>query len=118
AAIRRAIAVEDRPSIIVLRSHIAYPSPDAIDTAAAHGYSLFDKEIAATKRVMGLPEDQSFFVPDDVIEFYRAQGRRGAEARAQWTARRAARGDSVEPLLSGGVPARLDVLPSWKVGES
>ena len=89
AAIRRAMAVEDRPSMIVLRSHIAYPSPDAVDTAAAHGYSLFDKEIAATKRAMGLPEDKSFYVPDDVLEFYRANGTRGAAARAAWTTRHA-----------------------------
>jgi transketolase len=118
AAIRRAIAVEDRPSLIVLRSHIAYPSPDAIDTHAAHGYSLFDKEIAATKRVMGLPEDQSFYVPDDVLEYYRAHGTRGAEAHAKWDARRAARGDEVDALLSARVPSRLDALPSWALGES
>ena len=92
AAIRRAMAVEDRPSLIVLRSHIAYPSPDAVDTAAAHGYSLFDKEIAATKRVMGVPEDKSFYVPDDVLEWYRDATAREAQGfGAAWTARHAER---------------------------
>ena len=119
SAIRRAISVEDRPSIIVLRSHIAYPSPDAVDTAAAHGYSLFDKEIAATKRAMGLPEDRSFYVPDDVLEFYRANGTRGAEARASWTSRRAARGTAIDPLLFARVPSDLaSVTPAWSTGES
>ena len=119
AAIRRAIAVEDRPSIIVLRSHIAYPSPDALDTAAAHGYSLFDKEIAAAKRVMGLPEDQSFYVPDDVLEYYRSHGGRGAEARAAWNSRRAVRGAEIDALLTARVPQDLaSVTPTWAPGES
>ncbi|HUP74364.1 MAG TPA: transketolase [Acidimicrobiales bacterium] len=119
AAIRRAMAVEDRPSIIVLRSHIAYPSPDALDTAAAHGYALFDKEIAATKRAMGLPEDQLFYVPDDVLDFYRANGARGAEARAAWTARHAARANDVDGLLFAHVPSDLaPVTPTWSPGES
>src|SRR5688572_2205868 len=119
AAIRRAMAVEDRPSIIVLRSHIAYPSPDALDTAAAHGYALFDKEIAATKRAMGLPEDQSFYVPDDVLEFYRTNGARGAEARAAWTARHALRSAEVDELLFAHVPSDLaSVTPTWSPGES
>ena len=118
-AIRRAMAVEDRPSIIVLRSHIAFPSPDALDTPAAHGYSLFDKEIAATKRVMGLPDDQSFYVPEEVLAFYRAAGTRGAEAHAAWNARRAARGSAIDALLEARVPSDLaSVMPTWAPGES
>ena len=119
AAIRRAIAVEDRPSMIVLRSHIAYPSPDAVDTAAAHGYSLFDKEIAATKLAMGLPEDKSFYVPDDVLDFYRDNGARGAQARAAWTTRHAARDSEIDTLLFARVPSDLtSVTPTWSPGES
>ena len=119
AAIRKAMAVEDRPSMIVLRSHIAYPSPDAVDTAAAHGYSLFDKEIAATKRAMGMPEDKTFYVPDDVLEFYRANGARGAAARAAWTTRHAARDSEVDALLFARVPSDLtSVTPTWSPGES
>ena len=113
------MAVEDRPSLIVLRSHIAYPSPDAVDTAAAHGYSLFDKEIAATKRAMGLPEDKTFYVPDDVLEFYRANGARGAGARGAWTARHALRADEVDAVLFARVPSDLtSVTPTWSPGES
>ncbi|MEO8694917.1 MAG: transketolase [Acidimicrobiales bacterium] len=119
AAIRTAMAVDDRPSMIVLRSHIAFPSPDAVDTAAAHGYSLFDKEIAATKRAMSMPEDKTFYVPDDVLEFYRTNGARGAEARAAWTARHAPRAHDVDTVLFARVPVDLtSVMPTWAPGES
>ena len=118
AAIRDAMAVADRPSLIRLRSHIAFPSPDAVDTAAAHGYSLFDDEIAATKRAMGMPEDQNFYVPDEVLEYYRAQGTRGAAKRAEWTARHDARAAEVDSLLYAQVPSDLEsVTPTWKPGE-
>ena len=118
-AIRDCMAVTDRPSLIRLRSHIAFPSPDAIDTAAAHGYSLFDDEIAATKRAMGLPEDQKFYVPNDVLEYYRAQGIRGASKRAEWTARHASRSAEVDSLLYARVPTDLEsVTPTFEPGEN
>ena len=83
AALRRAMAAE-APSLLVLRSHIAHPSPDLTDAPAAHGYALLDDEIASAKAVMGLPPEQRFWVPDDVLEYYRAVGRRGAGARRAW----------------------------------
>ncbi|MDE0654881.1 MAG: transketolase [bacterium] len=86
AALRRAMATEV-PSLLVLRSHIAYPSPDLTDAPAAHGYALLDDEIAAAKAVMGLPPGERFWVPDDVLEYYRAVGRRGAAARQSWEGR-------------------------------
>ena len=55
AAVRRAMDVDDRPSMIVLRSHIGYPSPKYTDTAYAHGNPLGDEEIAATKAIIGHP---------------------------------------------------------------
>ena len=78
AAIRRAMEVDDAPSLVVLRSHIAYPSPDHTDDYETHGYALKDAEITATKAVMGIP-DEPFWVPDDVLELYRQAGRRGRE---------------------------------------
>ncbi len=86
AAIRRAMAVEDRPSLVVLRSHIGFPSPDHTDDPAAHGYAIKGADISATKQIMGIP-DEPFWVPDDVIDFYRAAGRRGQAAREAWQAR-------------------------------
>jgi transketolase len=86
-ALNRAKGVTDRPSLIVLRSHIAYPSPGLTDHHSAHGNPFDDAEIAATKAVMGVPTDQSFWVPDEVLEYYRAAGRRGTPAREAWEQR-------------------------------
>src|SRR5436190_14726790 len=72
AAIRRALtnAQKDgeRPSLIVVRSHIAYPAPHAQDTAKAHGAPLGEDEVRATKEVMGWDPDAHFVVPDGVYE--------------------------------------------------
>src|SRR5579864_1425538 len=59
-AVRRAMAIEDRPSMIVLRSHIGYPAPHAMDTAAAHGNPLGVEEVKTTKQILGLPPDETF----------------------------------------------------------
>ena len=80
AAVRRAMAVEDRPSFLQLRSHIGWPAPHMTDSPKAHGDPFPPEEISATKAILGLPPDKSFWVPDDVIAFYRAAGARGAGA--------------------------------------
>ncbi len=87
AAVRRAMAVEDKPSMILLRSHIGWPSPHKTDTAAAHGSPLGEEEIRETKAILGLPPDEQFWVPDDVVEYYRRCIGRGQAERAAWTAR-------------------------------
>ena len=119
AAVRDAMAVTDRPSLIVLRSHIGHPSPD-VDSSAIHGYSLSDEGIAETKRRMGLPEDQPFWVPDQVLEQYRAAGRRGAEARSAWEDRLASfSGDRAawDAAQAGrGVDGWEERLPIWDAG--
>ena len=119
AAVRDAMAVTDRPSLIVLRSHIGHPSPD-VDSSAAHGYSLSDEGIAETKRRMGLPEDQPFWVPDQVLEQYRAAGRRGAEAHSAWEERLASfSGDRAawDAAQAGrGLDGWEERLPMWEAG--
>ncbi len=90
AAIRRGMAVEDKPSLVILRSHIGYPSPHLVDTAKAHGDPFGADEIRATKEVMGLPVDETFWVPDEVIDLYRKVVPRGQAQRAEWEARLAA----------------------------
>jgi transketolase len=92
ASIRRAMAADDQPTLIVLRSHIGWPSPHLTDTNKAHGDPFPPEEIAATKALLGLPPDETFWVPDDVLARYRAAGARGATARAEWEARLAASG--------------------------
>ena len=77
---------KERPTFIVLDSHIGYGSPHKEDTAAAHGEPLGDEEVRLTKRSYGWPEDAKFLVPDGVYEHFAAGiGARGAKARQQWT---------------------------------
>lgn len=76
---------KDKPTFIVLDSHIGYGSPHKEDTAAAHGEPLGDDEVRLCKRFYGWPEDAKFFVPDGVYEHFAAGiGARGAETRRQW----------------------------------
>ena len=79
---------EERPSLVVIRSHIGFPSPDHTDDPAAHGLAFDEADISATKAVMGIP-DEPFWVPDEVLEYYRAAGSRGSVARIDWEQRSA-----------------------------
>ncbi len=119
---RAAVETAERPSLIVLRSHIGYPSPTHTDTPAAHGNPFDDAEIAATKEAMGLPADRSFHVPPDVLELYRYAGRRGSSAREAWQARIAdLDGDRRVWDLSWAGPDRTAVaaaLPTFTAGEA
>ena len=116
--LREAMATVDRPSLVVLRSHIGHPSPD-VDTSAVHGYSLTDDGIRETKEQMGLP-DEPFHVPDDVLDLYRVAGHRGAKARAEWEDRLATantdRAAWDAAIAGGGLAGWEERLPSWEVG--
>jgi len=77
----------DRPTLIIVDSHIAYGAPTKQDTSAAHGEPLGEDEIRATKRNYGWPEDARFLVPDGVRDRFRAGiGKRGGELRDAWLA--------------------------------
>jgi transketolase len=79
---------QDRPTFIVLDSHIGYGSPNKQDTAAAHGEPLGEEEVRLTKRYYGWPEDAKFLVPEGVYQhFAEGIGARGAKARREWTER-------------------------------
>ncbi len=78
-------ATEDRPTLIIVDSHIGWGSPNKQDTAAAHGEPLGEEEVRATKRVYGWPEDEQFLVPDGVREHFDDQiGARGHELFLEW----------------------------------
>jgi transketolase len=78
----------DRPTLIIVDSHIGYGAPNKQDTSAAHGEPLGADEIRATKRGYGWPEDAQFLVPDGVREHFRAGiGQRGADLRDAWMAK-------------------------------
>jgi transketolase len=80
AALREGIAEEERPSLIILRSHIGWPSPNFTDSPKAHGEPLGADEVARVKEILGMPAED-FWVPEDVLAFYREAGRRGSADR-------------------------------------
>ena len=125
AAFAAARADEEKPSLIVLRSHIAYPAPNAVDTAKAHGAPLGEDEVRRTKEVLGFDPDASFVVPEDVREHMKEVAERGAEARAAWEERLAAWSEAhpdaaaERELDLRGRPRDgwLDALPTFAAGE-
>jgi transketolase len=90
AALRAAIAAAQaetaRPSLVIVRSHIAYPAPHAQDTAKAHGSPLGEDEVRATKERLGFDPDAHFAVPDGVYE-HMSQVDRGIELERAWQSR-------------------------------
>jgi transketolase len=120
AALRRAMAVDDRPSLLILRSHIGFPSPKFQDTKEAHGDPFPAEEISVTKKILGLP-DEPFWVPEDVISLYRSAAARQAGARAEWDARFAAWTGDKEAWQAaqhdGALPGWETKLPAWTTEE-
>jgi len=79
------LATKDRPTLIVVNSHIGYGSPHKQDTNAAHGEPLGDDEVKLVKKFYGWPEDEKFLVPDGVLEnFKQGIGRRGRDFSSKW----------------------------------
>lgn len=82
------LSTKDRPTLIIVDSHIAYGSPNKQGTAAAHGEPLGEQEIKLTKRNYGWPEDAKFYIPDGVYDcFKNGIGKRGKELREAWFAK-------------------------------
>ena len=85
-AIQKAKAETSRPSIINVRTHIAFGSPNKVDTAGAHGSPLGEPEVKLVKKNLGFDPEQYFVVPDEVLKFYRDCGKKGAEKEKAWNA--------------------------------
>ena len=80
------LATKDRPTLVIVNSHIGYGSPHKQDTNAAHGEALGEDEVRLTKKFYGWPEDAHFLVPDGVLEhFQEGIGRRGRELSSKWS---------------------------------
>jgi transketolase len=73
-----------KPSLIILRTHIAYGSPNKQDSCEAHGAPLGEEEVRLTKECLGCPVDEVFCVPDQVIEAFRNRMQKGQDAEAAW----------------------------------
>src|SRR5579884_2119431 len=115
AALENAIAADDKPSLIIVRTHIAQGSPHKQDTAGAHGSPLGEEEVKLTKQAMGWPSLEPFFVPDDALSHFRRCIERGKEFEAEWEQRFGAyRGDypelaeEFERLVAGRLPDGWD----------
>jgi transketolase len=89
-ATEEAKAVDDRPSLVIVRSHIGYGAPHKQDTYQAHGSPLGEDEVRATKKVYGWPEDKTFYVPDEAREPFKEAAERGRQAVDDWEQRLAA----------------------------
>jgi transketolase len=122
--LREGMAVEDRPTLLILRSHIGYPSPKYTDTAHAHGSPLGADEVAKVKEILGMPQ-QDFWVPDDVLSYYREAGARGRTQREEWRervtafkTRDAGKAEEYDLMISArGREGWEAKLPSWDPGE-
>jgi transketolase len=86
-AAEAAAEVTDQPSLVIVRSHIGYGSPNAQDTHKAHGSPLGEEEVRLTKEVYGWDPDAQFLVPDEALEHFRACVDRGKEQEAEWEER-------------------------------
>ncbi|MGW3264069.1 transketolase [Streptomyces sp. NPDC001056] len=126
AALKAAREETERPSIIAMRTIIAWPAPNARNTEASHGSALGAEEIAATKRVLGFDPERSFQVEDEVLKHARRALDRGAEAHAAWDKRiaewRAAQPERAalfDRISRGELPAGWeDVLPVFEEGKA
>jgi transketolase len=125
AAFRSALAETDRPSLLLVRTHIGFGSPNKHDSPAAHGAALGADEVRLTKQALGWPLEPTFRVPDEARLPFAAAARRGGELHAAWR-------DALEqyrtehPELAGELDRRLDgrlpdgwasALPSYGEGD-
>jgi len=83
-AIDNAKKETNRPSLIRVRSHIGYGSPNKVDTASAHGSPLGENEVRLVKENLGFDPDKFFDVPDDVLNYYREKGKAGINKEEDW----------------------------------
>ena len=84
AALTKAKAIDDRPSLIVAPTHIGYGSPHKHDTFQAHGEPLGVEEVRLTKRALGWPEDKVFYIPDEALAQFRKAVEQGRELEMKW----------------------------------
>ncbi|HEY2554997.1 MAG TPA: transketolase [Candidatus Cybelea sp.] len=112
-AITVAKNVTDRPSFIAVRTHIGYGSPRQ-DNYLAHGEALGPENVRKSKEELGWPLEPDFYVPDDVLKFFRETGAKGEELEARWNVTfdawktaNTALGQQLERALNGDLPADL-----------
>ncbi|HEX8970059.1 MAG TPA: transketolase [Oryzihumus sp.] len=122
AAIERGKAIADKPTLVVLKTIIAWPAPTKQNTGKSHGSALGDEEIQATKRLLGFDPEATFAVEEDVLSRAREVQQRGKQAHAEWDERYAAwraaqpeRAALLDRLVERELPEGLaDALPVFE----
>jgi len=122
SAIREAQAEEQRPSLILARTHIGYGSPHKQDNFTAHGDPLGEDELLATKKALGWPTMEKFYLPQDSVDYFRQAVPRGAQFEGEWRKKfdaykQAFPKEAVEfeSIISGKLPQNWNAdLPKYK----
>jgi transketolase len=125
AAIEEARAEQNRPSLVLVRTHIGFGSPKKQDSFEAHGSPLGGDEVAATKQALGWPTTDAFYLPDEAVAHFREALPTGKAAQSEWQTRfdayaQAFPDEAAEWRRSwaGELPADLDAaLPTWDTSE-
>jgi transketolase len=125
AALTAARAADDRPSLIIARTHIGFGSPHKQDTFHAHGEPLGAEEVKLTKHVYGWPEAPTFLIPDEALAEFRKAVPNGAALEAAWQQRmnafRSAHADTASAFdrgVAGGLPKGWEkVLPTFTAAD-
>jgi transketolase len=124
-AIKEAQQETRRPSLILVRTHIGYGSPKKQDTFSAHGNPLGEEELAASKKALGWPTADKFFLPEDAVKFFRQAVNAGAKAQGEWAKKLDAykkafpkEASEFEQIVSGKLPENFTAdMPKWKPGD-
>jgi transketolase len=125
AAIREAQAEKERPSLLIVHTHIGFGSPKKQDSFHSHGSPLGDEELAAAKKNLGWPTSEKFFLPEEAVTLFREAVAKGKAFHQIWNQnfeayRAAFPGEAAEfeKIMSGELPEGWDrELPRWKVGD-
>jgi transketolase len=121
-AIEEAKAQTDQPSLILVHTHIGYGSPHKQDSFEAHGNPLGEDELKASKKALGWPSMDKFFLPEDAVNYFRQAIPKGAQAQQAWGKKFdaykqafPAEAAELEQMLSGKLPENFAAdIPKWK----
>src|SRR5579863_7074954 len=122
AAIREAQEEDQKPSLVLARTHIGYGSPHKQDNFTAHGDPLGEDELQATKKALGWPSMEKFYLPQDSVEYFRQAIPQGAQLEDEWRKKFDAYKQAFpkealefESIISDKLPQNWDVdLPKWR----
>lgn len=115
----------DRPSLILVRTHIGYGAPKKQDTFSAHGSPLGEEELQAAKKALGWPTMEKFYLPPDAVAHFREAVPRGAKEQSTWCAefdayRKEHPEDAaeLERMIQGKLPENWTAdIPKWTAGD-